>query len=257
MSICQQRWGRKEPFCKGLITLNADFGESYSVWRLGDDEALIQHLDLVNIACGGHASDPETMRSSLKLAQAHSVHCGAHPGYADREGFGRRRIPMSEAEMSSMVAAQIGALQAIARLEQIELYHVKPHGALNNLACADLNCARIVCQAIAGCAPGLKLLAPAASLLAQQGKEQGLCVLEEIFADRQYADDGQLLARSHPQALLLEPEACREHIKAMIEAQAIISINGKRISANIDSVCVHGDTPGATERAQACRDYLR
>ena len=238
------------------LKLNADFGESFGPWRMGADEELVRYLDMANIACGGHASDPETMLASLLLAREHGVSCGAHPGYADKLGFGRRYVAMSARAISAMVAAQIGALAGVADLAEVELEHVKPHGALNNRACVDAECARAIVAALQACLPKASLLAPAGSVLAQVGREQGLRVLEEVFADRNYGDDGNLLSRKHPQALIADPIACREHLQAMVEAQAIISITGKRIAADIDSVCVHGDAAGAAERARACRDYL-
>ena len=238
------------------LKLNADFGESFGPWRMGADEQLVRYLDMANIACGGHAADPETMWASLALARQHGVSCGAHPGYADKLGFGRRHIAMSAKAISALVAAQVGALAGLADLVGVKLEHVKPHGALNNRACRDAECALAIVVALRACLPMASLLAPAGSVLARVGREQGLLVLEEVFADRNYADDGSLLSREHPQALIADPAACREHLRAMVAARAIISINGKRIAANIDSVCVHGDAAGAAERARACREYL-
>ena len=268
MSICEQRWGQKDAFLQRSLSvvlnlllmphirLNADFGEGFGPWRMGVDEELVRYLDMANIACGGHASDPETMLKSLELARQYGVSCGAHPGYADKLGFGRRHIAMSAKAISAMVAAQVGALKGVADLVEVKLEHVKPHGALNNRACVDAECALAIVVAVRACLPEAKALAPAGSVLARVAREQGLQVLEEVFADRNYADDGSLLSREHPQALIVEPEACREHLRAMVEARAIISIGGKRIAAGIDSVCVHGDADGAVERARVCREYL-
>ena len=238
------------------MKLNADFGEGFGPWRMGADEELVRYLDIANIACGGHASDPETMLASLELAREHGVSCGAHPGYDDKLGFGRRYVAMSPKAISAMVAAQVGALAGVADLAEVKLEHVKPHGALNNRACVDAECATAIVSAVRTCLPGASLLAPAGSILARVGREQGLRVLEEVFADRNYDDDGNLLSREHPQALIADPVACVKHLQAMVEARAIISVNGKRIAAEIDSVCVHGDGAGATERARACREYL-
>ena len=238
------------------LKLNADFGEGFGPWRLGADEELVRYLDMANIACGGHASDPDTMLASLELARQHGVSCGAHPGYADKLGFGRRHVAMSARAMSAMVAAQVGALMGVADLVGVKLEHVKPHGALNNRACVDVECATAISSALRACLPTASLLAPTGSVLARVGREQGLLVLEEVFADRNYDDDGNLLSRGHPQALIDDPVTCVKHLQAMVEARAIISVNGKRIAAEIDSVCVHGDADGAVERAQACREYL-
>ena len=238
------------------LKLNADFGESFGLWRLGADKELVRYLDMANIACGGHASDPETMLASLELASEHGVSCGAHPGYADKLGFGRRHVTMSARAISAMVAAQVGALMGVADLVGVKLEHVKPHGALNNRACVDEECALVIAAAVRACLPEAYMLAPAGSILALVAREQGLRVLEEVFADRNYDDDGNLLSREHPQALIEDPAACVEHLQAMVEARAIISINGKRIAAKIDSVCVHGDAAGAVGRAQTCREYL-
>ena len=243
-------------YAMAQIKLNADFGEGFGPWRLGADEELVRYLDMANIACGGHASDPDTMLASLELAQQHGVSCGAHPGYADKLGFGRRHVAMSARAISAMVAAQVGALMGVADLARVKLEHVKPHGALNNRACMDAECARAIALAVQACLPEANLLAPAGSVLARVGREQGLKVLEEVFADRNYGDDGNLLNREHPQALIAEPAACREHLRAMLEAEAIISVSGKRIAASINSVCVHGDAEGAVARARVCREYL-
>ena len=239
------------------LKLNADFGESFGHWRMGADAELVRYLDIANIACGGHASDPETMLASLELAREHGVSCGAHPGYADKLGFGRRYVAMSAKAISAMIAAQIGTLAGVADLAGVKLEHVKPHGALNNRACVDAECATAIVLALRACLPEASLLAPAGSVLARVGREQGLLVLEEVFADRNYADDGNLLSREHPQALIADPIACVKHLQAMVEARAIISVNGKRIAAEIDTVCVHGDAAGAPERARVCREYLR
>ena len=238
------------------LKLNADFGEGFGPWRMGADEELVSYLDMANIACGGHASDPETMLASMELAREHGVSCGAHPGYDDKLGFGRRYVAMSARAISAMVAAQVGALAGVADLVGVKLEHVKPHGALNNRACVDVECATAIVAALRDCLPGASLLAPAGSVLARVGREQGLLVLAEVFADRNYDDDGNLLSREHPQALIADPVACVKHLQAMVEARAIISVNGKRIAAEIDSVCVHGDAAGAAGRARACREYL-
>jgi UPF0271 protein len=216
-------------------------------------------LDIVasaNIACGGHAGDPDVMRRTVRLARERGVSIGAHPGYPDLQGFGRRAMALSPTELENQIAAQIGALAGVAALESAQVTHVKPHGALNNLACVDRSVADTICRAVAAIDRALILLAPAASELVVAGRATGLPVVEEIFADRAYLPDGQLVPRSRPDAMIHGAEACLAHVLAMLDAGALIAVDGTRIATPIGSICVHGDNPGAVAVARHLREQL-
>jgi UPF0271 protein len=238
------------------INLNADLGEGYGPWTMGDDAAMLDIVASANIACGGHAGDPDVMRRTLRLARERGVSIGAHPSYPDLQGFGRRTMSLSAAELENQVAAQVGALSAIAALEAARVTHVKPHGALNNLACANRSVADTICRAVRAIDPALIMLAPAASQLVAAGRAAGLAVIEEIFADRAYLPDGQLVPRSRPDAMIHGADACLAHVLAMLDAGALIAVDGTRIATPIGSICVHGDSPGAVAVARHLREQL-
>ncbi len=232
------------------INLNADMGESFGVWQMGEDEALLQVVGAANIACGFHAGDPLVMRRTVRAAVAAGVSLGAHPGYPDLQGFGRRRMEIPAAELEAMLIYQIGALAALARAEGGRLCHVKPHGALSNQACADPALAATVARAVQAVDGDLILLAPACSELARAGQAAGLPVALEIFADRAYQADGQLVPRSRPGALIHDPEQALAHVLAMLKEGALRGADGSRLSTPIHSVCVHGDGPQALATAR-------
>lgn len=240
-----------------FLNLNADLGESFGPWAMGNDAALLDVVDSANIACGFHAGDPLTMRRTVQAAGVRGVGIGAHPAFPDLQGFGRRRMEIAPDELEAMLIYQIGALQAIAAAEGYQLAHVKPHGALSNMACADAALAAVVARAIRAVSRELILLAPACSQLALAGEAAGLPVALEIFADRAYQDDGQLVPRSQPGALIHGPEAALAHVLAMLEAGALISINGVHLPTKITSICVHGDNSEALATAQALRHGLQ
>lgn len=239
------------------INLNADLGESFGAWTMGRDDEMLQRVDSANVACGFHAGDPTVMRRTVATARQHGVSIGAHPSFPDLQGFGRRRIDMAPAEVEAMVLYQIGALQAIAAAEQHRVTHVKPHGALNNLACEDLELARCIARAVRGAGAELILLAPALSALVRAGHEAGLPVVEEIFADRQYTDEGSLVPRSHPQAMVHGAQASVRHVMRILEGGALVSIHGKRLPCAAGSICVHGDNAEAVATASAVREALQ
>lgn len=239
------------------INLNADLGEGYGPWTMGDDAAMLAIVNSANVACGGHAGDPDVMRETARLAREHGVSIGAHPSYPDLRGFGRRAMHLTPGELESQVAAQIGALAAVAALEGIRVTHVKPHGALNNQACADRALADTICRSVRAVDPALILLAPAASELVAAGHAAGLVVVEEIFADRAYLPDGQLVPRSRADAMIHGADACLAHVRAMLDAGALIAVDGTRIPTPIGSVCVHGDSPDAVAVARRLRDGLQ
>jgi UPF0271 protein len=238
------------------INLNADLGEGYGPWTMGDDDAILAVVNSANVACGGHAGDPDVMRRTLCLAREHGVSVGAHPSYPDLRNFGRRAMALTTTELENQLAAQIGALMGIAALEGVRVSHVKPHGALNNQACVDRALADTICRSVHVIDPGLILLAPAASALVAAGHGAGLAVVEEIFADRAYLPDGQLVPRARPDAMIHGADACLAHVRAMLDADALIAIDGTRIATPIGSICVHGDNPEAVAIARALRNGL-
>jgi len=238
------------------INLNADLGESFGAWTMGDDAALLQIVNSANIACGFYAGDPAVMQATVRLALAQGVSIGAHPSYPDLQGFGRRVMQMSSRDLQAMLLYQIGALQAIAAAEGGRVSHVKPHGALNNVACADKEVAATVVQAIQQLDPSLMLLAPAHSALASAAETAGLPVRYEVFADRAYLDDGQLMPRARPGAVLHDAQACVDHVLRMVQAQAIVTATQRQLPCRIDSICVHGDGPEAVATARAVRQAL-
>jgi UPF0271 protein len=235
------------------INLNADLGESFGAWTMGDDKALLQIVKTANVACGFHAGDPSVMQHTVRLAIAQGVSIGAHPSFPDLQGFGRRVMHMSAKDLEATLLYQIGALQAIAAAEGGRVSHVKPHGALHNVACADPEIAATVVKALHKLDPALVLLAPAHSILAKVAEEAGQPVRYEVFADRTYLDDGQLMPRAREGAVIHNSQACVEHVLRMIKAQAIVTANGVHLPCRIDSICVHGDGPEAVDTAQAVR----
>lgn len=238
------------------INLNADLGESFGAWSMGSDAALMEIVTSANVACGFHAGDPAVMEKTVALAKRHGVSVGAHPAFPDLQGFGRRPMDIPAAELEAMLIYQIGALAAIARAQGMAVTHVKPHGALNNMACADPALAATVARAIHRLDPGLILLAPALSQLARAGGQIGLPVVEEIFADRAYLDDGNLVPRSRADAMIHGADASLAHVLRMLDAGAIISVSGKRLPVQAQSICVHGDNADAVSTARAIRDGL-
>ncbi|NMF90827.1 LamB/YcsF family protein [Aromatoleum petrolei] len=238
------------------INLNADLGESFGAWSMGDDASMLEVVKSANVACGFHAGDPLVMRQTVATAKRCDVSLGAHPSFPDLQGFGRRRMDVPAAELEAMLIYQIGALAGIARTDGMEVTHVKPHGALNNMACADAKLAATVARAVRAFDPNLILLAPALSQLVIAGREAGLRVVEEIFADRAYLDDGNLVPRSQPGAMIHGADGCLHHVLDMLEAGALISINGKRLPVKAQSICVHGDDAEAVATARVLREGL-
>ncbi|WP_420394393.1 LamB/YcsF family protein [Acuticoccus sp.] len=238
------------------IDLNADCGESFGPWRMGDDAAILKVVTSANVACGFHAGDPDTMAATVALAKANGVAVGAHPGYEDRAGFGRRVIPMAPAAVTRMVAYQVGALAAVAALEGVRLAHVKAHGALSNHASVHRPTADAIVAAVRSVDPSLPLLATATTALEVAARDAGLPVKAEIFADRAYEPDGNLMSRAKPGAIVEDAEEAAARTVAMVRAGAVIAYDGTHVSTAIDSVCVHGDNAHAVAVASAVRDAL-
>lgn len=238
------------------IDLNSDLGEGYGPWMMGDDARILDCVTSANIACGGHASDPETMYRTLRLAADRGVTVGAHPGYADREGFGRRIIPMAPEEIGRMVVAQTGALVAMARLAGTTVRYVKPHGALGNLAAADATVASAIVAAVQAMDPTLAILAISGTQLEQAARAAGATVFSEIFADRAYQPNGQLVPRSVPGAMLHDATAAADRLLAFLRSGRMPAMGGEPIALAAASICVHGDSSDATAMARHIRARL-
>lgn len=237
------------------IDLNADVGESFGPWPMGADRELVPLVSSVNVACGAHAGDPVTMLATCALAVRHGTVIGAHPGYPDLAGFGRRDLALSAAELRATLVVQIGAVQAAARLADGVVRHVKPHGALYNLAARDRSVADTVASAIWDLDPGLVLVGLAGSSSLDAGRAAGLAVAAEGFADRRYEADGSLRSRSLPGALLAAADAAAQAVSIARDG-LVVAHDGSRVAVRADTICVHGDSPDAVAVAQAVRAAL-
>ncbi len=238
------------------IDLNADLGEGFGVWRISDDDAMLKLVTSANIACGFHAGDPEIMAGTFRAAREAGVAVGAHVSFPDLSGFGRRALAMTPAEIEHAVAYQIGAAQALARVARHEITYVKAHGALANLAERDERVAQAIADAVAKVDSRLTLLAIARSAQGPAAMKAGLNVAQEIFADRAYAEDGSLAPRKEEGAVLHDPQIIVARVLTMLEAGAIVTRASARLKTPIDSICVHGDTPGAVAIARELRAAL-
>ncbi len=238
------------------VDLNSDIGEGYGPWDKGDDAALMQVISSANIACGFHAGDPDVMARTMLLAVENGVGIGAHPGFDDKQGFGRRRLPLSHAEITNMIIYQLGAAQAMARAAGGEVRHFKLHGALSNMASEDAELARVCYQAALSVAPDIIIMGLAATAMEVVVRDLGCRWAGEIFADRAYNDDATLVDRSIAGSVLHDPATITPRILDMLHHQAIITHSGKHIPCQIDTVCVHGDTAGALSMAQSLRAGL-
>jgi UPF0271 protein len=238
------------------VNLNADLGESFGAWRMGDDRALLRIVGTANVACGFHAGDPLVMRETVRLARETGVSIGAHPAFPDLQGFGRRTMQLTASELEAVVIYQVGALIGMARSLGHRVSHVKPHGAMNNMACEDAAMAATIAGAVKAVDADLILMAPALSQLAAAGRAAGLKVADEVFADRAYTDDGNLVPRSRPGAVLHDSAECLSHVLRMLESGGIVSAGGKLLPCSFHSICVHGDNPHAVATAAAVRDGL-
>ena len=238
------------------VNLNSDLGESFGPWKMGSDGEMLAIVRSANVACGFHASDPTVMAETVRLAVENGVSIGAHPGFPDLQGFGRRVMHFTNAEIEMMVAYQIGALAGVAAAVGGKVTHVKPHGMMSNMACEDDSMAAAIARAAKAVDPGLIFLAVANTVLSKAGRKAGLRVAEEVFADRTYTDAGLLTPRREPDAMIHDTGQAVEHVKRMIAEQALFSLSGKRIPCQVDSICVHGDGPTAVATARGVRDGL-
>jgi UPF0271 protein len=238
------------------VDLNCDMGESFGAWRLGADAAVMASITSANIACGFHAGDPGVMRETIRLAAGAGVAVGAHPGFPDLAGFGRREMQVAPRDLEDLVLYQIGALAGIARAAGVSLRHVKPHGALYNMAARDRKLSDAIARAIAGFDSSLVLFGLAGSIMLDAGRELGLSVAAEGFADRTYEPDGSLTPRSRPGAVLHDPAVVARRAVQMVRDRTVTASNRAEIPLEIDTICVHGDTPGAEVSARELRQAL-
>lgn len=239
-----------------LLNLNADLGESFGPWPMGDDKRLLDVVSSANVACGYHAGDPLVMRQTISAANQAGVSIGAHPGFPDLQGFGRRPMTMPDDELYAMIQYQLGALDGMGRSMGWPISHVKPHGALNNMACEDRAMADVIALAVKDFNAELIFLTPVMSELATAGANAGLKVALEIFADRAYTESGSLVSRHKPGAVLATAEQCIAHVQNMIEAGGIVTENGNTLPTEFHSICVHGDNAHAVDTASKIRSTL-
>lgn len=238
------------------MDLNADLGEAYGCWRLGDDAAMMEIITSANIACGGHAGDPETMYQAVMSARENNVVIGAHPGFADKEGFGRRRLPLTMSEIERLVATQIGALIGAAALAGAKVAYVKPHGALANWAAEDEAVAQANVNAIRAVSADLAVLAISGSAFDTCARRNGLKTYSEIFADRAYDERGLLVPRSNPNAMITEESVAAARLLRFFETGLMPAAGGGEVHLRADSICIHGDTPSAHLTACSLRNML-
>ncbi len=238
------------------VDLNADLAEGFGVWELGDDAAMLDIVTSANLACGFHAGNPVGLARTCHAAAQRGVRIGAQVGYFDLGGFGRRRIEVAPAELTADVIYQIGALQALARAAGSVLGYVKPHGALYNTIVTDREQARAVAEAVRAVDPGLPVLGLAGSVFFDEARRLGLRTVAEAFADRAYRPDGTLVPRTDDAAVLRDPEQIAHRVLTMVESGTVTAVDGTVIAVAAESICVHGDSPGAVGIAGAVRDRL-
>ncbi|HJE24404.1 MAG TPA: 5-oxoprolinase subunit PxpA [Methylorubrum populi] len=238
------------------IDLNADLGEGFGPWRMGDDAALLDIVTSANVACGFHAGDPDIMVETAAAALAQGVAIGAHPGFHDLRGFGRNRIQEGPRRLERDIAYQIGALQACAALAGARVTHVKAHGALANLSNEDDAVAAALARAVAGVDRRLVLVVMPGLAAERAGERAGLALVREIYADRAYAEDGTLAPRSSPGAVIHDADEAAERVARMVGEGAVFTGSGRRLPVAIETVCVHGDNPAALVMARAVRSRL-
>lgn len=238
------------------VDLNCDLGESFGAYTMGMDDQVIPWITSANVACGFHASDPVVMDRTVALAKAAGASVGAHPGFADLMGFGRRDMQVTAQEAKAYVSYQLGALYAFCKKHDVPLRHVKPHGALYNMAARDAALATAICEAVLDFNPTLILLGLSGSRLLLAAQRLGLPYASEVFADRAYEEDGSLVARSKPGAMIHDEELAITRVVRMVKHGAVQAITGKEIALKADSICVHGDGPKALDFARRIRQTL-
>jgi len=238
------------------ININCDLGESSKLHSTENDPLLLEIVNSANIACGYHAGDKPTMEQTIKISKKNAVSIGAHPSFNDRENFGRKRINLPSNEITKLIIDQINILFEIADKFRMKVTHVKPHGALNNMACEDYDLAKVISESIIKANKDLIFLVPTGSQMEKAGKKLGMKIAAEIFADRNYEDNGNLVSRSKDNAMITDPEIAKKHVIKMVENQALNCYSGKQIPCEIDSVCVHGDGKSAVNTAKQIKEGL-
>ena len=238
------------------ININCDLGESSKFHSTKNDPLLLEIVNSANIACGYHAGDKPTMERTVEISKKNNVSIGAHPSFYDPENFGRKRLNLPSSEIKKLVIDQIDILSNIANNNGLDVTHVKPHGALNNMACESYDLAKVISESIVQVNKELIFLVPTGSQMEKAGKKIGMKIAAEIFADRNYEDDGNLISRSKKNALITDPEIAKQHVIKMVENQALNCYSGKQIPCKIDSICVHGDGESAVNTAKQIKKGL-
>jgi len=238
------------------ININCDLGESSKFHSTENDPSLLKIVNSANIACGYHAGDKQTMEKTVKISKENNVSIGAHPSFNDLENFGRKRLNLPSDEIRKLVIEQINILSNISDKLDMKVTHVKPHGALNNMACENYDLAKVISESIIQVNKELIFLVPTGSQMEKAGKKLGMKIATEIFADRNYEDDGNLVSRSKDNAMITDPETAKKHVIKMVENQALNCYSGKQIPCEIDSICVHGDGRSAVNTAEQIKEGL-
>ena len=238
------------------ININCDLGESSKLHSVENDPLLLEIVNSASIACGYHAGDKQTMENTVEISKKNNVSIGAHPSFNDPENFGRKRLNLPTSEIKKLIIDQINILSDVANNKKIKVTHVKPHGALNNMACENYDLAKVISESIIQVNKELIFLVPTGSQMEKAGKKLGMKIAAEIFADRNYEDNGNLVSRSKDNAMITDPEIAKKHVIKMVETQALNCYSGKQIPCEIDSVCVHGDGKTAVNTAKQIRNGL-
>ena len=238
------------------ININCDLGEKSKFHSTENDPALLDIVNSVNVACGFHAGDEETMKMVIKTSKENGVSIGAHPSFNDPENFGRKRINLSSLDVKKLIIDQYEILQNFAQEQNEKVTHIKPHGALNNMACEDLELATTLANTIYGIDKDIIYLVPTGSKMEIAAKKLNMKIAREIFADRNYEDDGNLISRSKPNALIVDPEVAKKHVTNMVKNQSLNCLSGKQISCEIDSICIHGDNMNSLNIASSIKNNL-
>ena len=238
------------------ININCDLGEKSKHHSTKYDPDLLKIVNSANIACGYHAGDEDTMINTIKISKKNNVSIGAHPSFNDPENFGRKRHNLTKEEIKKLIIDQYEVLENIAAKLETKVTHIKPHGALNNMACEDLNLSRILAETIFNIDKNLIYLVPTGSKMEQAARKFNMKIACEIFADRNYEDDGNLISRSKSNAVITNPDKCKKHVLEMVENQSIKCFSGKKIKCQIDSICIHGDNIQSLETANQIKKVL-
>lgn len=238
------------------VDLNADMGESFGPWVMGNDADLLEVISSANVACGKHAGDPLVMAKTIAAAKVKGVAVGAHPGFDDLQGFGRRDVHLPSDELAALVQYQVGAFAAMAAGQGVPVAHLKLHGAMANMAARDQAMAEVCYRAALQVIPDLRLFVIAGTAQQRAAEALGVTFSAEIFADRAYQDDATLVPRSRPGAVLHDPQEVAQRVLAMVQAGCVIAQSGARVDVPVDTICLHGDTPGAVQMAKAVRQKL-